>query len=210
MNIRWITNSKHNEGGRLNERPIYLTSHFLMLALVQAGCHLYYDYDRVDMPVTKTKPEASSDQRAHLVVPPEAQLQAIIPKVLASSVKRAFIMTILGPLIYLMTIRHVAWSWTLTFAKMVWTLPKSTALPIISPFHIMFLIRTFTSGILLITMWEVGNAAFSAYVAQEPLKNERPITYESRDPNGSLLTGLRGQKLQTRVCQLFCLIQFEC
>jgi hypothetical protein len=48
-------------------------------------------------------------------------------------------------------------------------------------------------------LWEVGNTAFSAYVAQEPLKNERPITYESRDPNGSLLTGLRGKKLQTRV-----------
>ncbi|KUJ12091.1 putative acetyl-CoA hydrolase [Mollisia scopiformis] len=47
-------------------------------------------------------------------------------------------------------------------------------------------------------LWEVGNAAFSVYVAQEPLKNERPITYESRDPNGSLLTGLKGKKLQTR------------
>lgn len=53
---------------------------------------------------------------------------------------------------------------------------------------------------MLILMWEFANAAFSTYVSQEPLKNDRPITYESRDPNGSLLTGLKGKKLQTKVC----------
>jgi nucleoporin NDC1 len=56
-----------------------------------------------------------------------------------------------------------------------------------------------SAGFLLIMLWEVGNTAFSAYVAQPPLKNDRPITYESKDPNGSLLTGLKGKKLQTRV-----------
>ena len=170
-----------------------------MLALIQSGCHLYYDYDRVDMPVTKTKPESSSDQNAHLIIPPSAQVKSNLPVLVATAVKRAFTMTLAGPFIYSLSIRQMAWEWTLAFAKMFWSLPRSTALPVIAPFHFMFLIRTFTSGFLLIVIWEVGNAAFSAYVAQEPLKNERPITYESRDPNGSLLTGLNGKKLQTRV-----------
>ncbi|POS85302.1 hypothetical protein EPUL_002999, partial [Erysiphe pulchra] len=39
----------------------------------------------------------------------------------------------------------------------------------------------------------------SFYTAQEPLKNGRPITQESRDPNGSLINGLKSQKLQIRV-----------
>jgi nucleoporin NDC1 len=170
-----------------------------MLAFVQTGFHLFYDYDRVDMPVTKTKPESASDQRAHLLVPPFTKLKTALPVLLASAMKRALLMTMAGPFIYSLTIRRMAWNWTLTFAKMLWNLQRSTALPTIAPFHIKFLGRTFIAGFLLITMWEMGNAAFSAYVAQEPLKNERPITYESRDPNGSLLTGLKGKKLQTKV-----------
>ena len=173
-----------------------------MLALVQTWFHLYYDHDRVNMPVTKTKPESSSDQRAHLIVPPSAQLKTALPALVASAAKRALLMTMAGPFIYSMTIRHTAWNWTLSFAKMLWSLPRSTALPAIAPFHYKFLGRTFVAGFLLIMMWEVSNAAFSIYVAQEPLKNDRPITYESRDPNGSLLTGLNGKKLHTRVSLL--------
>jgi nucleoporin NDC1 len=203
-NIRWITESKNGERPKLNERPIYLTSYLIMLALVQTGFHLFYDYDRVDMPATKTKPESGSDLRAYLIVPPSAQLKTVLPVLVTSAVKRALLMTMAGPFIYSITIRQMAWNWTLTFAKMLWSLPRSTALPAIAPFHFLFLGRTLTAGFLLIMMWEMSNAAFSTYVAQEPLKNERPITYESRDPNGSLLTGLKGKKLQTKVSLLRC------
>jgi nucleoporin NDC1 len=154
------------------------------------------------MPVTKTKPESSSDQRTHLIVPPSTQLKTLLPAFVASAAKRALIMTMAGPFIYSIMIRYTAWNWTLSFAKLLWRLPRSTALPTISPFHYKFLGKTFIAGFLLIMMWEVGNAAFSAYVAQEPLKNGRPITYESRDPNGSLLTGLNGKKLHTKVSLL--------
>lgn len=198
-NIRWVTESRNGERPKLNERPIYLTSYLIMLALVQTGFHLFYDYDRVDMPLTKTKPESASDQLAHLIVPPSAQLKIVLPVLVASALKRALLMTMAWPFIYSIMIREIAWNWTLPLAKLLWSLPRSTALPTVAPFHFLFLGRTFAAGFLLIMMWEMGNAAFSAYVAQEPLKNERPITYESRDPNGSLLTGLKGKKLQTKV-----------
>jgi nucleoporin NDC1 len=190
----------------LNEKPIYLTSFFFFLALVQSAYHLFYDYDRIDMPITKTKPDASSDQRAYLVVPPTAQLKTILPSLIQDSLKRVVLVAVLSPMIYSIkfpiypySVRSFAWSFTRSWAKVFWSLPKSSLLPSIRPFHWSVLMRTVTAGFLLVMLWEVGNAAFSTYVAQEPLKNERPITYESRDPNGSLLTGLKGKKLQTRV-----------
>jgi nucleoporin NDC1 len=199
-NIGWLTDARNNSLPRLNERPIYLTAYFLMLALVQAGFHLYYDYDCIPLAATKTKPQSNSDQRVILILPPYVQLKSKLPSLVTSAFIRAVTMTMLGPVIYSMTIRQVAWSWTLTFAKVLWSLPRSTSLPAIPPYHWQILGKTFTGGFLLIFSWEVANAAFSVYVAQEPLKNDRPITYESRDPNGSLITGLKGKKLQTRVC----------
>jgi nucleoporin NDC1 len=190
----------------LNERPIYLTSFLFFIALVQAGFHLFYDYDRLDMPVPKTKSEASSEHKSLLVVPPTKQLKAKFPLLILSSLKRATAAAIVSPVIYSIdfgvypySIRRFAWSFTRSWAKVFWTLPKSNSLPAVRPFHLSILFQTLLAGFLLTLLWEVANAAFTAYVAQEPLKNERPITYESRDPNGSLLTGLRGKKLQTRV-----------
>jgi nucleoporin NDC1 len=197
--IRWIL-GRNNQGRlRLNERPIYLMSYFFMLALLQTAYHLFYDYDRINLPVEKTR---HGDQQSHVTMSPSAQLKAVLPRLISSAIKRAFVMMLIAPLIYAFTIRKFAWEWTLYFAKIFWKLPRSTALPAISPFYYTFICRTFPAGLILMSLWEVGNAVFSAYVAQEPLKNERPITYESRDPNGSLLTGLRGKKLQTRVSKL--------
>lgn len=209
-NLNRIVSGARTGRPNINERPIYLTSFLLLASLLQAGCHIYFDYDRINMPVTKTKPQSSSDQRSHLIIPPGTQLKYDFPMLIATSLKRAGILTIVSPFLYSITIpvipfvysfnmRRFAWGWTRMFAKLVWNLPKATSVPTIGPFHYTVLLRSFEAGFLLILMWEVGNAAFSAYVAQEPLKNDRPITYESRDPNGSLLTGLKGKKLQTRV-----------
>ncbi len=190
----------------LNEKPIYLTHFFLVLAVAQAGCHLFYDYDRIDMPVAKWTNFGDSDQSVSVVTPPSVQLRAKALELARISITRALVISLLSPFIYVLdwgfypySIRQFSWSFTRSFAKFFWSLPKSGALPAITPFHWTFLIETFLSGIQLLLLWEVGNAAFSIYVAQEPLKNGRPVTYESRDPNGSLLTGLRGKKLQTRV-----------
>ena len=183
----------------LNERPIYLTSYLFFLALLQTGFHLYYDYDRIDMPVTKTKPEAVSDLRAHFVVPAAVQLRTKLPGLALDAFYRTVGMSVMFPIIYSLTTREYAWRFTRFWAKVFWNLPKSGAVPNIRPFHWSALMQTATAGCLLMMLWEFGNAAFSIYVAQEPLKNDRPITYESKDPNGSLLTGLKGMKLQTRV-----------
>ncbi|MCJ1283842.1 hypothetical protein MMC26_003173 [Xylographa opegraphella] len=51
---------------------------------------------------------------------------------------------------------------------------------------------------MLLCLWEFSNAAFSAYVGQAPLKNGQPLTTDSRDPNGSLINGLKAKKEITR------------
>lgn len=183
----------------LNEKPIYLTSYLMFLGLVQTGVHLFYDYDRIDMPVKKIKPETSLDQQISSVVPPYVQLKTRLPVLATGALSRAVGMAVISPFLYSFTVRNFAWSFTRSFAKIFWNLPKSSALPAVRPFHWSVLGKTVSAGFLLTMLWEVGNAAFSAYVAQAPLKNDRPITYESKDPNGSLLTGLKGKKLQTRV-----------
>jgi nucleoporin NDC1 len=190
----------------LNEKPIYLTSFLFFVALVQSGFHLFYDYDRLDMPITKTGLQVSSNQNSAVVVPPTKKLKEKFPHLVLSSLKRATALAALSPFIYSIdfgiypySVRRFAWSFTRGWAKIFWTLPKSNSLPSTRPFHWSVLVQTVSAGFLLTLLWELANTAFTAYVAQEPLKNERPITYESRDPNGSLLTGLRGKKLQTRV-----------
>ncbi|PBP19503.1 nuclear envelope protein [Diplocarpon rosae] len=188
----------------LNEKPIYVTCFLLFLAVLQAGVHVYYDYDRIDMPTTKTTILGTDGEPEKAKVSAAAQLRDKLPSTAASAVKRSFAMALLSPVIYSMdlwfipSIRRTMWSATRYSAWLFYTLPKSSALPSTRPFHMGVLKNTFTSGFFLVLLWEVGNTAFNIYVAQEPLKNDRPITYESRDPNGSLLTGLRGKKLQTR------------
>jgi nucleoporin NDC1 len=200
-NIYWVTGAKSNERPRLNERPIYLIIYFLALALVQTTIHLYYDYDRVDLPLVKVAARPTSSQRIESVSNPLGELRSALPRLCKSSMQRAFVMTIAVPFIYSLSfVRNNAWSWWMMVARLFWSLPKSSALPAVTPFHWRLLLRSFTAGFMLFMLWEFGNMAFSSYVAQDPLKNDRPITYESRDPNGSLITGLKGKKLQTKVC----------
>ncbi|KAI9873812.1 MAG: hypothetical protein M1830_010584 [Pleopsidium flavum] len=193
-NLNWVAEGKSYERPRLNERPIYLRSIFLTLALMQSILHLYLDYDRLLLPVTKTKPETASEQRPHTVVMPLTQLKTRLPRLVQRSLPRALSIIILGPVVYSLFLRRTAWSWSLFLAKIFWSLARSSEPPKIPPYHISILFRSVTSSFLLIFLWEISNAAFEAYVAQEPLKNDRPLTDDSRDPNGSLLTGLKAKK----------------
>ncbi|KAI9643397.1 hypothetical protein NHQ30_008016 [Ciborinia camelliae] len=206
----------------LNEKPIYLTMFLLFNAIVQTGFHLWYDYDRIDIPFTKTGPEVSSEQPSHTTVLPTTQLRAKAVPLAISCLKRVTIMAVVSPFIYTtdislpvpiilpfftFNIRERVWGFTRSFAKIFWNLPRAATPPNELPFHWTMVLRTIIAGLLLTFLWEFGNLAFSIYVAQAPLKNDRPITYESRDPNGSLLTGLKGKKLQTRAFAFWELVE---
>lgn len=101
-----------------------------------------------------------------------------------------------GVFLYVVTpMRNIAWGLGYRFLKKFYTLTpgqtenRSGLAPLPD-----FLGRLTTEIFLLIVLWEITNTAYSAYISQEPLKKGRPLTEDSKDPNGSLITGLRANK----------------
>lgn len=171
-----------------------------MLAILQSGSHLYYDYDSGTLPVIQAKTGTSSGQpreREH----PIFQMKALIPGLSRKVGIRAAGMAILGPIFYALFIRRVAWSCSLYFAALLWDVPASQ-LSYIPPYHYSLILRSLTSSALLITLWEFSNAIFGAYLTQEPMKREQPLTSDSKDPTASLLNGLKAKREIIRVSSI--------
>ena len=173
-----------------------------MLAVLQSGLHLYYSYDSVTLPVTQAKTDASSGQppkQEH----PLFQMRALLPTLALQIFIRAGGMAILGPIVYALFIRRAAWNCSLYFAALLWDVPV-TQLSYIPPYHYSLILRSLVSGLLLITLWEFSNSIFSAYLIQEPMKREQPLTSISKDPNASLVNGLSAKREIIRVsCTAF-------
>ena len=133
---------------------------------------------------------------------PIAKLKSVLPIMLRNAVTRAIATSLSGPFVYAGCIRWVAWPWTLWFARLVWSIPKESTPSRYPPMQVGLMIRSFAAGLMLLCLWEFSNAVFTAYVAQEPLKNGQPLTADSREPNGSLLNGLKSRKEGPKVTRL--------
>ena len=168
-----------------------------MLAILQSGLHLYYSYDSVSLPVTQAKTNDSSEQ------PPKQEhpiyhVKALLPSLSKDIGIRAAGMAILGPTVYALFIRRTAWSCSLYFATLLWDVPASQ-LSYIPPYHYSLVLHSFLSSLCLMILWEFSNSIFSAHLVQEPMKREQPLTSESKDPNASLLLGLKAKREIIRV-----------
>ena len=171
-----------------------------MLATTQALIHLYYDYDKIVLPIDSPGPVTGPDGASNDKKTPLDQLKVTGRVRITNVTTRAVAISILGPFLYAMCIRWVAWPWTVRIARVIWNIQRDSAPPRFPPYHIGLILRSLTAGLMLLCIWEFSNAAFSAYVAQAPLKNGQPLTTDSRDPNGSLLNGLKSKKETPRVC----------
>ena len=168
-----------------------------MLAILQSGMHLWYNYDSVTLPVMQAKADANSEQpskQGH----PVLQMKSLLPDMGWKIFVRAAGIAVVGPMVYALFIRRAAWNCSLYFAAILWDVPASQ-LSYIPPYHYSLIFRSFTSSFLLITLWEFSNAIFSAYLIQEPMKREQPLTSISKDPNASLLNGLKAKREIIRV-----------
>ncbi|MCJ1412543.1 hypothetical protein MMC19_006638 [Ptychographa xylographoides] len=191
--LQWVAEGKLYERRRLNERPIYLRSFFFLLASTQSIIHIYCDYDHITLPIDTPKSENKSE-KSPTMDSPIAKLKSVLPIMLRNAVTRAIATSLSGPFVYAGCIRWVAWPWTLWFARLVWSIPKESTPSRYPPMQVGLMIRSFAAGLMLLCLWEFSNAVFTAYVAQEPLKNGQPLTADSREPNGSLLNGLKSRK----------------
>ncbi|KAJ5673881.1 hypothetical protein N7462_009320 [Penicillium macrosclerotiorum] len=190
--VKW---GRPYERPTLNERPIYIHTYHLLLACVQAGFHLYYDEDQVPVPINTRNPKAD-DERTHPVPPTSKHIQNTLPQVVISGLKRSLVVASITPILYRGFLRQRAWRWSLYFAKLFWNFSRSSAEPdtFLPPGFFTLLVRSAFSGSLLILCWQTANLFFSIFIGKEPLKRGQPLTAEAKDPNGSLLTGLKTKK----------------
>lgn len=184
-----------HERPTLNERPIYLHSFHMFLACVQAVFHLYYDYDRIALPIAEQS-SRTNDERTHPVPPTSKFLQGTLLRELAAGALRSVTVATASLVVYPIFFRRFAWSWSLYFAKLFWSFPRSAAepqsfIPSIFPY---FFFGTLVPGVLLVLSWQTANLFYSVFIGKEPLKRGQPLTTEAKDPNGSLLSGLKAKK----------------
>ncbi|KAF2262292.1 nuclear envelope protein-like protein [Lojkania enalia] len=186
---------------KLNERPQYLRFLFITLAVIQGFIHLWRDYDRVQavpvMPKRSSRDNTSvSNPSSGSAVRQLFSFQKIetFAKNAASTASVAFVV---GNIVYFAGLRYPLWGWYATIARTHATFGKSTRPSGLPPFYELVLMF-FAEGPILAMLWAFMNESFDFFIAQEPLKEGKPITNDSKDPNGSLLNGLKSKKQQVR------------
>ena len=178
----------------LNERPLYLRFMFMALAVVQAGVHLWCDYDKIEIPALKPNSDReASAAKEPATRPSQALLRKLKPMGMLALVLAAFT-TVVGTSSYFMGYRTFLWRHYYNVAWYVVSLSKTRTQPVGLPPFFPLLVMFITQGTLLALIWQFANNAFDVYISQAPLKQDKPITSESKDPNGSLLNGLKSKK----------------
>ncbi|KAK5710557.1 hypothetical protein LTR15_012886 [Elasticomyces elasticus] len=193
---------------RVNENPVLLRTVYMCLGIAQAGLHLGRDYDRIEVEET----EARLKQAREASRLPES-LQILTTKVRAIS-GRVVLLVLPGIVFstpfYFLFLRRTLWhsvayplARTLLLTQSSSLQPNNGPTGILHPLTLLW--QTLTSSLLLVSLWELSNAIFTIYVSRPPLKKGQPLTSEtkdgngavisrSRDPNGTLIRGLRATK----------------
>ncbi|EPS28683.1 hypothetical protein PDE_03629 [Penicillium oxalicum 114-2] len=179
----------------LNERPIYIHAFHLLLACAQAFFHLVFDYDQISVPV-RLRSTDPTDERTHQVVPTSKYIRSAFPQKIQNAIGYTTMVAIATPFLYLLFLRQTAWSLSLYFAKLFWSFSRSAAQPdtFFPPAFGALILRSFVSGFLLCLSWQSANLFFSIFLGKEPLKRGQPLTADAKDPNASLLSGLKAKK----------------
>jgi nucleoporin NDC1 len=183
---------------RLNEKPLFLISHLVLLGVYQTVLHLFKDVDRLSLGVAKPQNAGSKleDGDASVQV---RRFRDQLPAILIHTINQSFFGLLISAVVYPLTVRALLWKTTLIFLRPVYNLPRSNMVPSTLPFSFTALLRCFLVSIMLIFAWTAANTAFSLFLVKSPLKNGKPLTSDSKDPNGSLLNGLKNKKLSIKV-----------
>ncbi|KAL8689812.1 MAG: hypothetical protein Q9218_004597 [Villophora microphyllina] len=193
--LNWVVQGRSWERAQLNEKPIYLRSLYIGLALLQTALHLYFDYDKVEESVHGAVSDPLTQTNSDVIMGPRKKLISKMPDLLRELAIISAGLSVIGPILYSLTFRGIAWRSSLVCARFFrWDIPHTQELSYVPPYHWALILRSFFSGLLLLLIWHVSNIAFSVYVAQEPLKQGQPLTQDSKDPNGSLINGLKAKK----------------
>ncbi|KAM5345775.1 hypothetical protein ACJ41O_011636 [Fusarium nematophilum] len=188
-NLSWITYFS-GDRARLNERPLFLMAYLASCAIMQTFNHYRKDDDRLVLGLSRSKTDGQSDSLKVVFLQ--------FPYILGNSATGALTAVPVALFLYYSVLRSFAWGWALMFLRIFYNLPKTKMLPPSWPTDIFLLFRCLEAGTLIHFIWHAGNFAFSTFMVKAPLKNGNPLTSESKDPNGSLLNGLKSKKLSIK------------
>lgn len=193
---------------RLNERPIFYTTHFVLFGMMQGILHIYRDDDRLLLGAVRLhdEPAATHNDQSNW----QTRLRNELPVLASRAAVQSGIALLINVVLYHVTIpgliegftiRGAAWRTALSFFRTFYTLPKTNMVPAtLAALNGWVLLRCLYTGAMLLFLWLAGNRLFSLLLVRAPLKLGQPLTSESTDPNGSLLNGLKSKKLHIKVC----------
>ncbi|KAI0901104.1 nucleoporin protein Ndc1-Nup [Annulohypoxylon nitens] len=189
-NISWITYYS-GDRPRLNERALFFTINLIIIGFVQGVAHKSQDHDRMMLGKVKPKREGEANNQE---LSSWEKLAGEFPRLVLESATLSMTVSIANYLVVYHFVRRSAWGWALYFFRIFYSLPKSNIPPIRAPWSFWMLCRSIWAGFLLCLLWSLGNAVFRLQLGKAPLKNRQPLSAESKDPNGSLLNGLKSKK----------------
>ncbi|KAH6695800.1 nuclear envelope protein [Plectosphaerella plurivora] len=191
--LAWIKVSS-GDRARLNQRPVFVAFYLAVSAAVQAFLHIARDEDRIEIDVSKRKVAADGTS-------PSSRMSVVLsrlPAVFVESFMKATISWTVAYSLYATIFRRPVWAWAMAFFRPFYNLPKTNIAPSEGVLKLSLMSRCTWAGFLLFIIWNIGNYAFSLFMVKAPLKNGKPLTSESKDPNGSLLNGLKSKKMPIR------------
>ncbi|KAI1110993.1 nucleoporin protein Ndc1-Nup [Nemania sp. NC0429] len=191
--IRWISYATGRS--RLNEHAVFYTTSLVLLGLVQGVVHVALDQNRLLLGVVKMTREG--DVAAGKTTPENlsSKVRRWTPVLVVRSGVLAVTVALANYAVLYYFLRRSAWRSSMWFFRIFYSdLPKYN-LPLGSaPWSFWMLGRTIWASFLLGLLWYLGDIAFRVQLTREPLKKGQPLTAESKDPNGSLLNGLKSKK----------------
>lgn len=195
--LEWVTYLSYDRQ-RLNEKAVAFTTHFAILGAYQAIRHLYVDTDRLFLGVAK--PSEAGVQNNTDVGTLMKKFQGELPKICGEALNQTVASAILTLAIYPFFLRKPVWRLSLFFFRPFFNLPKTNYVPYSWPISFSSFFSMVLASFMLLLVWIAGNTAFTMFMVKEPTKDQRPFTTGSKDPNGSLLNGLKHKKLFFKVC----------
>ncbi|ORY59997.1 nucleoporin protein Ndc1-Nup [Pseudomassariella vexata] len=192
-NLQWIVYHS-GDRARVNERALFYTVSLSLLGLFEGFMHLFLDYDRLILGAVKARSEKTAGASPPKAEDPFEKLLKQAPVLLIRSITTSITIAWTNYIVGYSLLRGSAWGWAMTFLRPFYNLPKSNIPPSSAPWSFWMLWRSILAGTLLCLLWNFSNTAFTYRLAKEPVKNGKPLTAESKDPNGSLLNGLKSKK----------------
>ncbi|KAF2759488.1 hypothetical protein EJ05DRAFT_484439 [Pseudovirgaria hyperparasitica] len=181
-----------HERDRVNERPVYLRAMiYLFLVPSQTLVHLFCDHDKIEFPSEET--DVSPTVLSSLQPTKDNMNKAV--KMFNRTFWHTVVVIVSGSMFYFFSTSLRYMTWRIAYTSFYLLVPNATG-PGRYPargFLDMFA-RCFFESFLLLFLWNTINSTFNIFMSREPLKKGQPLTNDSKDPNGSLVQGLRSRK----------------